>query len=73
MGNAVTQPARTFEKKILGVEDRSKSKVVGNGVNSYHFPAASCQVHNPANGGHIGSASVGIGGGQVSIGAKLHG
>lgn len=61
MGNAVTQPARTFEKKVLGVEDRSKSKVV-RGINNVHFTAAT-----------VGATSVGIGGGQVSVRTTLNG
>ena len=60
MGNAVTNPARTFEKKVLGVEDRAKSKVVRSGVDNHHFTAATIQ-HG------AGSTAVGVGGGQVSV------
>lgn len=73
MGNAVTQPARTFEKKVLGVEDRNKSKVVKSGANNIHFSALDFQNHHPGHGGHVGTTSVGMGGGQVSVKAKWHG
>ena len=67
MGNAITNPARTFEKKVLGVEDRAKSKVVKSGADNYHFPAAT--IHHDATGG---STSLGVGGGQVSVKANLN-
>ena len=61
MGNAITQPVRTIEKKVFGVEDRNKSKVVSSGLNSHHVQVATIQN------GHLGTTAVGMGGGQVSF------
>lgn len=66
MGNAVTNPARTFEKKVLGVKDREKSKVVRSGVDNHHFTAATMQ-HQTTGGHAAGSTAVGVDGGQVSV------
>jgi len=66
MGNAITQPARTFEKKVLGVEDRAKSKVVKSGINDVHFTAATFQN------GNNGTTSIGLGGNQVSLSTNLN-
>ncbi len=66
MGNAITQPARTIEKKVFGVEDRNKSKVVKSGANDVHFTAAKFQN------GNSGTTSVGIGGNQVSVSANWY-
>ena len=66
MGNAITQPARTIEKKVFGVEDRNKSMVVSSGVNNIHLNAAQFNVPH-------GTSSVGVGGGQVSFSTQWHG